>query len=112
MKTKVCYRCKRELPVSEFYKQKRQKDGLHPYCKVCCVGVDRINRHKRKLRQERLARGEIIEPNSKFDVLGGYKCYILNYAQKGEFRFNVVSTTGDAFKTNNKSEFIDYITGL
>lgn len=33
--TKVCSRCKRELPISEFNKNKRNKDGLQYYCKKC-----------------------------------------------------------------------------
>ncbi len=33
--TKVCHKCGRELPVSEFYKDKTRKDGLRPYCKEC-----------------------------------------------------------------------------
>ena len=33
--TKVCSRCKRELPISEFYKNKSNPDGLGYYCKRC-----------------------------------------------------------------------------
>ena len=33
--TKKCSKCGRELPVSEFYKNKSCKDGLRPYCKEC-----------------------------------------------------------------------------
>lgn len=33
--TKVCTRCNRELPVSEFYKNKSKSDGRHSYCKEC-----------------------------------------------------------------------------
>ena len=32
---KICGRCKKELPLSEFYKDKQQKDGLSCYCKEC-----------------------------------------------------------------------------
>jgi len=34
-KTKVCTKCGRELPLSEFSKQKATKDGLIPWCKTC-----------------------------------------------------------------------------
>lgn len=34
-KTKVCSKCGRELPTSEFYTSKRSKDGLQNYCKEC-----------------------------------------------------------------------------
>lgn len=33
--TKVCTRCNRELPVSDFYKNKSNSDGRHSYCKSC-----------------------------------------------------------------------------
>ena len=33
--TKVCSKCKRELPIGEFYKNKRNIDGLKYYCKEC-----------------------------------------------------------------------------
>lgn len=32
---KVCSRCNQELSISEFYKDKQQKDGLSSYCKKC-----------------------------------------------------------------------------
>jgi len=35
MKTKICSKCKLELPVSEFYKNKTGTDGLHSACKQC-----------------------------------------------------------------------------
>lgn len=33
--TKVCSKCKRELPISEFNKDKSMKDGLHSQCRNC-----------------------------------------------------------------------------
>ena len=35
METKECSRCGRELPVTEFGKNKRAKDGLQAFCKEC-----------------------------------------------------------------------------
>lgn len=34
---KVCHKCGRKLPVSEFYAKKKSKDGLQHYCKECHV---------------------------------------------------------------------------
>lgn len=34
-KTKLCTRCGRELPVSNFSRRTKSKDGLQPYCKDC-----------------------------------------------------------------------------
>ena len=33
--TKVCNKCKRELPISEFNKDRSKEDGLYLYCKQC-----------------------------------------------------------------------------
>lgn len=33
--TKICANCKTEKPISEFYKNKQQKDGFHVYCIDC-----------------------------------------------------------------------------
>lgn len=35
MNTKVCSKCGKELPLSEFHKDKRSKDGLTSQCKDC-----------------------------------------------------------------------------
>lgn len=39
---KRCKRCGRELDESEFYKHKREKDGLQPYCKECQRELNRM----------------------------------------------------------------------
>lgn len=33
--TKVCSKCGRELPISEYHKESRRKDGLSLHCKEC-----------------------------------------------------------------------------
>lgn len=35
METKICTKCGRELPLENFSKDKRKKDGLRPECKEC-----------------------------------------------------------------------------
>lgn len=35
MKTKICYRCKRDLPISSFSRNKATKDGYCCYCREC-----------------------------------------------------------------------------
>lgn len=35
MQTKICSRCKKELPISKFPKHKRSRDGLGAWCKEC-----------------------------------------------------------------------------
>jgi hypothetical protein len=36
MNTKICFKCKEEKPISEFHRNKRNKDGYKGQCKSCC----------------------------------------------------------------------------
>lgn len=51
MKTKICNKCNRELPISEFNKNKNSKDGLANICKECCKKYydEPINRARRMI---------------------------------------------------------------
>ena len=35
METKICYKCREEKPLEEFYRDKTRKDGRHSLCKTC-----------------------------------------------------------------------------
>ena len=66
MKTKVCFKCKRELPVECFSKCKGQKDGLHSYCKECVKEYHRSHRPgkpetPKKLKLYALYKGDTLE---------------------------------------------------
>lgn len=47
MTTKHCNKCGETKPVSEFYKQKKAKDGLQTTCKSCCNKASKEFREKR-----------------------------------------------------------------
>lgn len=47
IKTKVCKMCGRELPVSEFNKHSKTKDGLQIYCKECATKYVIASRQKK-----------------------------------------------------------------
>ena len=49
METKKCTKCGRELPLSEFGKDARSKDGLQCYCKEC------VNNRARQYHANRVA---------------------------------------------------------
>ena len=57
---KVCSTCKEEKEVSEFYKQKRNKDGLAGICKLCwAIGGRKNGRayyHRNKKRRQEESR--------------------------------------------------------
>lgn len=39
--TKVCSRCKKELPIEMFYRDKQRSDNLYVYCKKCSGEYDK-----------------------------------------------------------------------
>lgn len=41
METKKCIKCGRELPLTEFHKNKRNPDALSSYCKTCACDYQR-----------------------------------------------------------------------
>lgn len=42
---KTCYRCCRELPLSDFYKHNGMADGYLNKCKECCKKENKTNRN-------------------------------------------------------------------
>lgn len=93
---KICGHCKRELPVEQFSKTKRNKDGLNNKCKECASKHEKQYRqqHKEKIQQYKQQRytnikngthivnpgktheqfiKELHEVNSNIEVLEHYK---------------------------------------
>jgi hypothetical protein len=112
---RICGRCKIEKPLTEFYKDKRNKDGLTTICKKC-IRVD-AKRYKQsekgKLSTKRYKRGEAGRESTKRYKRGeagkkASKRYCQGEAgklsakrnQKSEARKKYVST--EKFKNRNK----------
>ena len=53
MKTKICHDCKLDLPITEFEKVTKYKDGLHYRCKVCKKQYREKNKEKIRLENQR-----------------------------------------------------------
>ena len=53
METKVCRKCGKELPTSEFFTSKKAKDGLHSYCKSCCMEVAKESQRRRREKKKK-----------------------------------------------------------
>lgn len=52
--TKVCSRCKRELPISEFTKNKSKNDGLDACCRKCKTEREKEYYDKTEKRREQI----------------------------------------------------------
>jgi hypothetical protein len=48
METKRCGHCGRILPIDQFSKKSKSKDGLRPYCKSCYKGIQEARKAGKK----------------------------------------------------------------
>ena len=72
METKVCRKCGRELPLSEFHKKSASKDGLQDYCKQCSSkSAAESVRKKRAIAKAHKIENERIEFEKKYKI---YTC--------------------------------------
>lgn len=65
--TKVCPKCKMELPISEFGKNKATKDGLRCYCKKCESrrASDYVKSEKGKRKRKEYYSLEYVKENAR-----------------------------------------------
>lgn len=65
METKVCSKCGRELPKSEFYRNANAKDGLQFFCKECTKEAVQNGRMKKKSQSGAEAKAPVEQPKHK-----------------------------------------------
>lgn len=99
---RICRCCHKELPLSAFNKDKSRKDGYYIYCRECSHKKQKESISKQEERT--IARAD--------EIIGGYKISILNHASRIEKKYNVTSTNGNYYATNDKVEFFNYLRGI
>lgn len=117
----ICRSCGRDLPLTDFTANRSRKNGYETRCHQCTAEYYRQynQKNRAKIKQQkidyetRIREEEAFFNNQKFNSsLGGHKIYVLNHVKDGEFKYNIVSTLGEVFKTNDKIKFINYLTEL
>ncbi|MDE6493094.1 MAG: hypothetical protein K2O66_03775 [Bacteroidales bacterium] len=60
MKTKVCTKCGKRKPISEYHKDSTKKEGIRNYCKACALEMNRKNKERAKEKKplHKPAKGE------------------------------------------------------
>ena len=51
METRICIKCGKELPASEFYKDRRMTGGIKSICK-CCTSKEAEKRRMEKQKEK------------------------------------------------------------
>lgn len=65
MDSKVCFKCKRDLPRSEFYKHPQMGDGLLGKCKECAKTDVRENYSKRRIQYHQYEKQRSQDPRRR-----------------------------------------------
>lgn len=106
METKVCSKCGRELPTSEFHAHKNAKDGLQAFCKEChCKATTeaaRKRRERKRIEAEAAKNAPVIPTLKPADLEGG----TYNLAKREK------DIIVDCIKNNPNKTFDEYATML
>lgn len=99
METKICSKCKLELTIDDYQKDKSKKDGYRPDCKLCRKKYVDENKHRFKEREAQYKRNDKLLNPEKYRER--YKKYRENNKEKEKQRRKT-------YYENNKDKHIEY----
>jgi len=96
MEEKKCYDCKLILPLNDFEKCKKYKDGLHYRCKVC----------KKKYREKNKEKIKILNKKRDYEKM---KIVNKNYREKNKEKIKDINRiSGKKYREKNKEKIKKY----
>ncbi len=84
--SKWCPRCKKEVPLSQFYNNKRRSDGKQSYCKTCMKIHNVVNYKKHKKSWNKRSREYM-----KTEKWKEYKRNYMNNRYKNDLQFCILT---------------------
>ena len=106
MKTKTCTQCGETKDVGEFYKKKRNKDGLNHHCKSCIKAYEEANKERIKAYQKayREANREQIKANRKAHYESNKEQIKANVKAYREANKEKIAVRDKAYREANKEQ--------
>lgn len=73
MKTKICSKCKKELPITEFRWRNKAQNKLHSQCKICEKEADKKRYATSKERKEKVLSNTLKYKQNNISFIDKYK---------------------------------------
>lgn len=113
MEKRTCKQCGRTLSLEMFpyTSDKIYKNKYRSHTCRRCKSIYNKNYRKQYNKEWRQTKQEVI--HNLFEAnCGGWKIYILKHYKQGEFKFNILSTTGELYQTNDFDEFLSFLSSM